>query len=104
MYVVMNRMSVNKEYQNDFEERFKKRQGLVDQSPGFIRNMVLRPANDSGDHHIVLTLWQDRQAFLDWTNSEAFKQAHVQARETPKEMFIGKNSLEMFEVVSDTQS
>ncbi len=102
MYVVMNRIPVNEGYQGDFEERFKSRQGLVDQSPGFIRNLVLRPDDDSSEYHVVMTLWQDRQAFLDWTKGDAFRQAHVQARETPREMYKGKNVLEMFEVVSDS--
>jgi len=104
MYIVMNRIPVNREYREDFEERFKSRQGLVDQSPGFIRNLVLRPTDDSSDYHIVMTMWQDRQAFLDWTESDAFRQAHVQARETPREMFSGRNVLETFEVVSDSGS
>ena len=102
MYIVMNRIPVIRDYQQDFEERFKRRQGLVDKSPGFIRNLVLRPDGDSSDYHIVMTMWQDRQAYLDWTESDAFHQAHVQARETPREMFNGRNILETFEVVSDS--
>lgn len=102
MYVVMNRIPVKKEYQSDFEERFKSRQGLVDQSPGFIRNLVLRPDDDSSEYHIVMTFWQNRQAFTDWTRSDAFKQAHERARETPKEMYKGRNVLELYEAVSDS--
>lgn len=104
MYIVMNRIPVNKEYQDDFEERFRQRQGLVDQSPGFIRNLVLRPTDDTSDYHVVMTLWQDRQAFLDWTESKAFREAHAQSRETPREMFAGSNVLETFEVVSDSDA
>jgi len=102
MYVVMNRIPVNKEFWSDFERRFMQRQGLVDQSPGFIRNMVLRPDDASSDYHIVMTFWLDRQAFIDWTESESFRQAHAQARETPHEMYNGRNILEMFELVSDS--
>lgn len=102
MFVVMNRIPVNKEFQEDFEARFRERQGLVDQSPGFVRNMVLRPSEESSEYHIVMTLWESREAFLDWTRSEAFARAHEKARETPKAMFRGNNVLEMFEVVSDS--
>ena len=104
MYMVMNRIPVNKDYWGDFEQRFIKRQKLVDQSPGFIRNLVLRPDDESSDYHIIMTLWQSRQAFIDWTESESFRQAHEQARETPREMYAGRNVLEMYEVVSDTQA
>jgi len=104
MYVVMNRIPVNRDYWEDFEQRFMKRQGLVDQSPGFVRNMVLRPDNENSEYHIVMTLWQSHQAFIDWTESESFRQAHAQARETPGEMYAGRNVLEMFEVVSDSDS
>lgn len=104
MYIVMNRIPVKREYQQEFEERFKRRQGLVDQSPGFIRNLVLRPSDDSSEYHIVLTMWRDRQAFLDWTESDAFRQAHAQARETPRDMFTGQSKLETFELVSDSDT
>lgn len=102
MYVVMNRIPVNKQYHEDFAERFRQRAGLVDQSPGFIRNLVLRPDDDSSDYHIVMTMWQDKAAFVAWTESDAFKQAHAQARHAPAEMFAGKSVLESFTVVSDT--
>jgi heme-degrading monooxygenase HmoA len=102
MYIVMNRIPVNPEYWGDFEQRFMQRRGLVDQEPGFIRNLVLRPDEKSSDYHVIMTLWQDRQAFVDWTESDSFRQAHARARETPAEMYAGRNFLEMFEVVSDS--
>ncbi|MDQ6996966.1 MAG: antibiotic biosynthesis monooxygenase [Mariprofundus sp.] len=45
MFVTMNRFTINPEYWDDFENRFKQRAGLVDGEPGFIRNAV----TDSGD-------------------------------------------------------
>jgi len=102
MFVVMNRIPVNEEFREDFEARFRERQGLVDQSPGFVRNLVLRPSDGSSEYHIVMTLWESREAFEAWTRSEAFARAHEKAKETPKAMFNGRNVLEMFEVVSDS--
>jgi heme-degrading monooxygenase HmoA len=102
MYIVMNRIPVNKDYWSDFEQRFLQRQGFVDQSPGFIRNLVLRPDDDSSEYHVVMTLWQTHKDFIDWTESDSFRQAHAQARETPKEMYAGRNVLEMFTVISDS--
>ncbi len=104
MYVVMNRIPVNPEFREDFEERFRNRQGLVEQAPGFIRNLILRPAGESSEYHIVMTLWQSQQDFEDWTHSESFVRAHEKARRTPVEMYKGRNILELYEVVSDSES
>ena len=43
MIVVTNRIPVAAGWEEKFEDRFKKRVHLVDQSPGFIRNEVHRP-------------------------------------------------------------
>ena len=104
MYVVMNRIPVNKPFVEDFEERFKKRLGSVDSSPGFVRNLVLRPDEGGGEHHIVMTLWEDKASFEAWTQSDSFREAHKSIRETPKEMYAGRNVLEKFEVVSDSSN
>jgi len=102
MFVTMNRFTIDPDHWEDFENRFKQRAGLVDGEPGFIRNAVLRPAEDNGRTHIVMTLWESRDAFLAWTKSESFKKAHAKAGQTPKEWFIAPTKLEMFEAVTDT--
>ena len=104
MYIVMNRIPVNKEFVDDFEERFKKRLGSVDSSPGFIRNFVLRPDEESSEYHVVMTLWENKTSFEAWTQSDSFREAHKSIRETPKEMYAGRNVLEMFDVVSDSEN
>ncbi|NIV75302.1 MAG: antibiotic biosynthesis monooxygenase, partial [Gammaproteobacteria bacterium] len=43
MIVVTNRIPVAAGHEIDFEERFRNRAHLIDQSPGFIRNEVHRP-------------------------------------------------------------
>ncbi len=104
MFVTMNRFTIDPEHWEDFENRFKQRAGLVDGEPGFIRNAVLRPAEDSGRQHIVMTLWESRDAFLAWTKSESFKKAHARAGQTPKEWFAAPTKLEIFEAVTDTSN
>jgi len=103
MFVTMNRFTINPEYWDDFETRFKQRAGLIDGEPGFIRNTVLRPQENSSDQHIVMTLWESREAFEAWTISDAFRKAHKQAGHTPKEWFLAPSKLESFESVTDTQ-
>jgi heme-degrading monooxygenase HmoA len=51
-----------------------------------------------GSHYyVVLTYWEDEQAFRAWTESEDFRRAH--ADRPPKEMFSGPNVFEMHEVI-----
>ena len=105
MFVTMNRIPVHEEHWPDFEDRFKHRLGRVDKAPGFVRNLVLRPADGSAECHIVMTLWEDREAFENWTKSDAFIQAHyrtTQDAQKAKEAFKGPGKLETFESVTDS--
>jgi heme-degrading monooxygenase HmoA len=43
MIVVANRIPVAKGYEKQFEERFKNRQRLVEQMPGFVKFQLLKP-------------------------------------------------------------
>jgi heme oxygenase (mycobilin-producing) len=107
MYITMNRIPIREDHWPDFEKRFKNRIGLVDQAHGFIRNMVLRPAEGSSDAHVVLTMWETREDFENWTKSDAFLQAHYrtsQDSEKAKETFKGPSRLELFESITDTGS
>lgn len=101
MLTVMNRISVKPEFAAAFEERFAQRAGLVDGMPGFIRNEVLRPSSE-GAPYIVLTYWQDRASFDAWVNSEEFKQGHAQSGSLPREAFMGRNQLEIHEVIQSS--
>ncbi|MCC7494392.1 MAG: antibiotic biosynthesis monooxygenase [Fimbriimonadaceae bacterium] len=103
MIVVANRILVAPGYEEAFEERFRRRAGLVDASPGFLRNLVLRPVpggHSKAECYSVLTFWEDFASFEAWTQSDAFRQAH--ADRPPREMFSGPSTLEIHEVVSDS--
>ena len=114
MIVVTNRIPVAPGWEEKFEERFKQRAHLVDQSPGFIRNQVLRPTPMKIDHgtgewspapekdayYEVKTWWRSFDDFVAWTKSESFREAH--SSRPPKEMFAGSNVLEIHEVFLNT--
>ena len=102
MITVANRIYVNQEYAERFEQRFRERAGLVDKMPGFISNQVLRPVNE-GDPYVVFTLWETRQDFLNWVRSDEFVKGHAQSGTLPKEAFSRANVLEMHEVVQDSR-
>jgi heme-degrading monooxygenase HmoA len=101
MFVVMNRIPVNPEYKDQFEERFTNRAREVDKMPGFVRNQVLRPGSPD-DPYVVLTVWKSKEDFESWVNSDAFKKGHAQSGTLPRETFLGHSKLETFEVILDT--
>lgn len=101
MIAVANRIFVKPEHAAAFEERFRNRAGMVDQMAGFISNQVLRPVNE-GDPYIVLTFWESRAAFEEWTRSEAFVQGHARSGTMPRDAFSGPNKLELHEVIQDS--
>ncbi len=101
MITVANRIYVSREYMEAFEQRFRERARLVDAMPGFVSNMVLRPANE-GDPFIVFTIWQSREDFLNWVRSDEFVKGHAQSGTLPKEAFTAPNVLEVHEIVQDS--
>lgn len=114
MYIVTNRIPVTLGHEADFEERFRNRAHLIDKSPGFIKNLILRPVKRRFDHasggwkdseeqgyYLVQTYWESEQAFWDWTNSESFRAAH--SNRPPAEMFAGPNVLEIHEIAMTTE-
>ena len=102
MITVMNRIFVNPDFAEQFEENFRKRAGLVDEMPGFISNQVLRPVNE-GDPYIVLTFWQSRTHFEGWIKSDAFVKGHARSGTLPKEAFTSGNKLEIHEIIQDSR-
>jgi heme-degrading monooxygenase HmoA len=113
MFVVTNRIPVSEAFEGEFEERFRKRAHLIDRSPGFVKNEILRPVRRRFDHasgawvetpdrgyYLVQTTWETEQAFWDWTRSESFRIAH--SNRPPAEMFAGANVLEIHEVIQTT--
>lgn len=99
MIVVANRIPVAKGHEKAFEERFSRRLRLVESSPGFIRNEILRPIR--GEAYVVLVYWRTREDFETWSQSDAFRRAH--ADHPPAEMFAGPNVLEIFEIIMGSE-
>jgi heme-degrading monooxygenase HmoA len=113
MFVVTNRIPVAEAFEAEFEDRFRKRAHLIDRSPGFVKNEILRPVRRRFDHatggwketaeqgyYLVQTTWESEQAFWDWTRSESFRIAH--SNRPPAEMFAGANVLEIHEIIQTT--
>jgi heme-degrading monooxygenase HmoA len=76
-FVAINALSVPSERREVLEQRFASRAGEVDQTPGFQAFELLRPL-EGEDRYLVYTRWDSREAFEDWTKSQAFAQGHTQ--------------------------
>ncbi len=74
MIAVINRLPVKEGMADRVVERFARGQGFVQDFPGFLSLEVLR--SDGADEVVVITRWQDKEAFDTWVRSEEFKLAH----------------------------
>jgi heme oxygenase (mycobilin-producing) len=101
MIVTCNRIPVNPEHAEAFEERFANRSNLVDGMPGFISFQLLRPQKD-GDPYIVMTFWESEAHFKAWTESDEFKEGHARSGTLPPETFNGHPKIEIFDVLQST--
>ena len=74
MIAVINRLPVKEGAADRVVERFANSRGNVQGFPGFVSMEVLRA--EGSDEVLVITRWQDKEAFNSWVHSEAFKKAH----------------------------
>lgn len=95
-YVVANRVFVKQAYAGEFEQRFRDRSGQINQQPGFVRMEVLKPQSEKTPY-VVLTHWENEQAFKNWVGSEDFKRAHQNPMD--KDAFLDGGGLEQHEVI-----
>jgi len=75
MYIAMNKFRVQDGKGDEFVAAWKSRDSYLDEVPGFKTFNLL-----GGDEGIFIShsTWESKQAFLDWTESEAFRKAHAQ--------------------------
>jgi heme-degrading monooxygenase HmoA len=95
-YVVANRVFVKQQYTQEFEQRFRNRAGQINQQPGFVLMEVLKPQSEQTPY-VVLTHWENQQAFQNWVGGEDFKIAHQNPME--KDAFIEGGGIEQYEVI-----
>ena len=96
MIVVQNRFEIAEGYEEAFVERFRNRQGDVEDRDGFRRFELLRPATEDTATFVSMTYWDSLSDYQAWTDSEAFAAAHD--RDAPREMFESHPTLEVHEV------
>ena len=74
MIAVINRLPVKEGAVDQIVGRFANARGNVQGFPGFVSMEVL--SSEAGDEVLVITRWDDKNAFESWVQSDAFKSAH----------------------------
>lgn len=99
MFIAMNRFRIALGFEEGFEELWRKRESYLEGVNGFREFHLLRgPTKEDHTLYASHSVWSSREAFEAWTNSEAFKKAHGQAR-APEGTYLGHPEFEGFEVV-----
>ncbi len=73
--VKINAITVPKDKQERFEERFRGRAGAVESTPGFEWFELLRPVEGT-DQYLVYTRWSSVEDYEAWQSSQDFDRAH----------------------------
>ena len=104
MFIAMNRFRIALGREADFERVWRERESFLEEAPGF-RSFALLKGPVSDDHALYAshTIWEAREAFVAWTESDLFRKAHGQ-RSAPKGTYLGHPQLETFEAVLLTEN
>jgi heme-degrading monooxygenase HmoA len=76
MFVAMNNFKVAAGREAEFERIWRERQSYLEGVPGFVQFALLRA--EAAGEYISHSTWRDRDAFVAWTQSDAFVQGHRQ--------------------------
>jgi len=99
MFIAMNRFRVMPDAEAEFEELWLSRDSKLNTVPGFVEFRLLRgPKKEDHTLYASHTIWASREAFEDWTRSEAFRMAHRNAGGT-RPLYLGHPEFEGFEPI-----
>lgn len=85
MYIAMNRFTVPNENAVEFEALWLGRDSYLKGMDGFVEfHMLKGPEADGMTLYASHTVWASQEAFIAWTRSEAFRDAHRNAGSTQK--------------------
>lgn len=95
----MNRFKIVVGCEADFEAIWRARESYLDSVPGFIDFRLLKGTAES-THTLYAShsTWVEKEDFVSWTKSDAFRKAHRDAG-AHSEVYIGHPIFEGFETV-----
>jgi heme-degrading monooxygenase HmoA len=101
MFIAMNRFRIALGREEEFEQIWRERETNLPGMAGFVAFHLLRgPTTDEHTLFASHTVWASRQAFEDWTQSEAFRRSHGSAARSAG-LYLGPPQFEGFEVVQE---
>jgi heme-degrading monooxygenase HmoA len=99
VYIAMNRFSVRKGSEADFEAVWLERDSHLDGVPGFVEFHLLKgPEREDHVLYASHTIWRSFAEFDSWTQSDAFRAAHKGAGDN-RPLYLGHPAFEGFEVL-----
>ncbi len=99
MYIAMNRFKISPGRETEFEKIWKERDTLLEGVPGF-QDFHLVKGKEEPTHTLYAShsIWRSEDDFLNWTKSDAFRQAHKGAGEH-SDVYLGHPEFEGFQVI-----
>jgi heme-degrading monooxygenase HmoA len=95
VFIAMNRFQVNPDRSEEFERGWRERDSHLHEVEG-IRSFALLRGDTPGEY-ISHTIWDSREAFRAWTQSDHFRQAH--ARGPAEGVVVGHPQASFYEAV-----
>jgi heme-degrading monooxygenase HmoA len=75
-YVAYSRFVVANGMREDVRDAFRRRPGLVEGAPGFLRMEVISPL-DRPEEFWLITFWTDETSFRAWHKSHTYSDSHA---------------------------
>ena len=99
MYIAMNRFKIVLGKEKEFEDVWKNRDTHLEGVKGF-KNFNLIKGDTNKDYSLYSShsTWESKEDFINWTKSEAFRQAHKNAGEH-RSVYLDHPIFEGFEVI-----
>ena len=99
MYIAMNRFKISPGRETEFEKIWKERDTHLEGVPGF-QDFHLVKGKEEPTHTLYAShsIWRSEDDFLNWTKSDAFRQAHKGAGEH-SDIYLGHPEFEGFQVI-----
>jgi heme-degrading monooxygenase HmoA len=95
----MNRFKIALGFEDGFEKVWRERDSYLSEVEGFVSfNLMKGLATEEFVLYASHSVWQSKEAFETWTDSEHFRKAHAQAS-APKGTYLGHPDLELFDSV-----
>ncbi len=99
MFLAMNRFKIALGFEDGFEKVWRERDSYLSEVEGFVSfNLMKGMETEEFVLYASHSVWQSKEAFEAWTDSEHFRKAHAQAS-APKGTYLAHPDLELFDSV-----